>query len=93
MAEAIKHKGVTVDLEKANEWLDRYWTGDRICPICGNSNWSGNDKAMEVRSFDEGRLTASGPVIPFLTIACSICGHTLFFNALIAGLVERPENQ
>ena len=91
MAEATKRKNISIDLEKANEWLDRHWKGDRICPICGNSSWAGNDQVMEVRSFDEGRLPAAAPVIPFLTITCSTCGNSLFFNAILAGLVELPE--
>ena len=93
MVEATEHLTVTLDIEKANQWLDKHWKGNRTCPICGNSSWSGNDTPMEVRSFDGGRLAANGPVIPFLTIACATCGHTLFFNAILAGLVERPENQ
>lgn len=93
MAEATKQKTYKLDLEKAEEWLKAHWKGDRACPICGNSSWSGNDRAMEIRSFDSGRLAAAGPVIPLLTLTCATCGHTLFFNAILAGLVERPESE
>ena len=93
MAEATKRKNITLNLEKATEWLNMHWNGDWTCPICGNTDWTGHDTPVEVRSFDEGRLSGSGPVIPFLAITCSTCGNTLFFNAILACLVEKPEQQ
>ena len=91
MAEATKRKNLTLNLDRASEWLNTHWKGDWACPICGNTDWTGHDAAMEVRSFDEGRMAATGPVIPLLVITCSTCGNTLFFNAILAGLVEKPE--
>jgi predicted nucleic-acid-binding Zn-ribbon protein len=91
MVEATERETATLDIEKANEWLDTHWKGNRNCPICGNISWSGNDTPVEVRSFEEGRLGRS--VIPFLTITCYTCGNTLFFNAILAGLVAEPEHQ
>ena len=91
MVEATKRKGLKLDLEKAETWLNEHWKGDRVCPICGNTHWWGSDQAMEIRSFDEGRVGGSGIVVPLLAITCSTCGNTLFFNAILAGLVEQPE--
>ena len=91
MVEAAKQKSVKFELSKAVEWLDKHWKGDWICSICGNSDWGGDDQAMELRRFNAGRLAATGPVIPLLVITCSTCGNTLFFNAILAGLVERPD--
>jgi predicted nucleic-acid-binding Zn-ribbon protein len=93
MAKATKQKSFKLDPEKAEAWLNEHWKGVRACPICGNSDWLGNDEAMEVRSFEAGRLAATGPVIPLLTLTCSTCGNTLFFNGILAGLVEQPESE
>ena len=91
MVEAAKRKKVKFDLSKAVAWLDQHWKGDWICSICGHSDWVGEDQAMELRPFNEGRLAGTGPVIPLLVITCSTCGNTLFFNAILGGLVEKPE--
>ena len=91
MVETAKQKRTKFDLTKAVEWLDKHWGGEWACPICGNSEWTGEDTPMEIRSFKEGRMAATGPVIPLLVITCSTCGNTLFFNAILAGLVEKPE--
>ena len=93
MVEAIKRKSIRLDLAKAAEWLDLHWKGDWNCPICGNSDWGGEEQAMELRAFDEGRLLSTGPVIPLFVITCTTCGNTLFFNAILAGLVEKPEQR
>ncbi len=93
MVEAANRKTVTLNLEKATEWLKTHWKGGWNCPICGNTNWSGQEYAMELRPFDEGRLASFGQVVPLLTITCKTCGNTLFFNAILAGLVEKPEEK
>ena len=92
VVEAIERKAIKLNLEKAEVWLNEHWKGDMVCPICGNSSWSGHEEAMEVRSFNRGRLGGPGPVIPLLVITCSTCGNTLFFNAILAGLVDQPES-
>ena len=91
MVEAAKQKRVKLNLSKALDWLDEHWGGKWVCSICGNSDWLGEDQAMELRPFNEGRLGGPGPVVPLLVITCSTCGNTLFFNAILAGLVDKPE--
>ena len=91
MAKASKRRNVKFDSEKAEDWLNTHWQGDQICPVCGNSEWFLHDEAVEVRTFGEGRLAASGSVIPLMIVICTTCANTLFFNALVAGLVEQPE--
>ena len=91
MVEATKKKVIKFDFSRAVEWLDKHWGADWHCPICGNSDWMGEEQVMELRPFNEGRLGGPGPVIPLFVIICSTCGNTLFFNAILAGLVEKPE--
>jgi predicted nucleic-acid-binding Zn-ribbon protein len=91
VARAAKRDSAKIDFEKAYAWLTTHWQGDWLCPICGQDDWLVHDEAVEVRAFGQGRLAAKGSIFPLLTVLCSNCGHTLFFNALIAGLVEPPE--
>ena len=91
MARIAKRDSVKLDFDKASEWLNTHWQGDWTCPICGQNDWLLHDEAVEVRAFGKGRLAAKGSIFPLLTVICSTCGHTLFFNALVAGLVELPD--
>ena len=77
-----------LDSEKAIAWLDKHWQGKRPCPICTNYSWSIGDEMVEVRAFLGGSLSTGVPVYPLTVVTCDTCGHTLLFNAKVAGLVE-----
>lgn len=79
-----------LDRQRFAEWLNRHWTGNKVCPICGNNNWSVPEELVEVRPFSGGTLVLGGRLFPHAIIICKVCGHTLLFNAMVAGLVK-PE--
>lgn len=60
-----------------------------VCPVCGNNQWSLNDLVTEMREFCNGKLPIGTgiQIIPFVSITCNRCGHSLFFNAIRAGVV------
>ena len=91
MARTVKRDSIKLDYEKAIDWLNTHWQGEWRCPICEQDEWLVHDEAVEVRAFGRGSLAANGSVFPLLSVTCSTCGHTLFFNAIVAGLVEPPE--
>ena len=76
------------DIEKIAGWLNEYWQGEKICPICHSNNWTISDEIYEFRAFHGGRLVVGGPVFPAVGIICTVCGHTLFFNAIKLDLVK-----
>lgn len=64
-----------------------------VCPICHGQNWNFADTIWELREFSGGTLRVGGPVFPVLSMTCSTCGHTLFINALVAGILEPSKEQ
>ena len=62
-------------------WLDTKWkpNNPHKCFVCGASDWALANNFATVPS--EG----GGP-FPLIIIYCKNCGHTLFVNALIAGV-------
>ena len=77
-----------LDRGKALAWLNEQWKGNKLCPICSENSWSISEDLVEVRPYKGGALVVGGSLFPFLVVTCRNCGHTLFFNAVIAGLVE-----
>ena len=65
-----------------------------VCPICGHNEWSVNNVVTEMREFQNGNLVVGGEtaVMPFVSITCKKCAHTLFINAILAGIVS-PQPQ
>ena len=77
-----------IDAQKVVAWLNRQWQGSKVCPICKNNNWSIGEKPVELRVFHgKGDLVLGGPIYPLVSITCKVCGHTLLFNAIVAGLL------
>ena len=46
---------------------------------------------MELRSFNNGDIVLGNgtSIMPVITLSCAKCGHTLFFNALQLGVVDK----
>lgn len=81
-----------IDPQKAADWLNAQWNGPKICPICGKNNWTISPELVELRRFEGGSLVVGGgSVFPLLSVTCTICGNTLLFNAIVAGLVALEE--
>ena len=66
-----------------------------VCPICGNRQWAINDIVIESREFQHGNLILGGnsALVPFVTITCRNCAHTLFFNAIQLGVVNPDQEK
>lgn len=60
------------------------------CPICGNRNWKVNNVVTEMREFQNGDLILGGDsaIMPFVSLSCDRCAHTLFINAISIGVVS-----
>ena len=80
--------GEEIDRGKFQSWLNTRWKGHKQCPICHSNDWNLSPKPVEIREFSGGGLHVGGPVYPLVNITCNVCGYTLLFNAIIAGLVE-----
>jgi predicted nucleic-acid-binding Zn-ribbon protein len=93
-ATAQKHAAETnlVDVELANIWFAKHWPEPRKCPICSQNNWGMSQVFAHTALSPLGRHT---PVLttPSVTVTCRNCGNTLFFNAIIMGLLAESAEQ
>jgi len=77
-----------LDTQKAINWLEEHWKGNRECPVCGHNSWSISDELVEVKPYKGNLLPA---VYPLVAVTCNTCGYTFLFNAVVAGLVVPQE--
>jgi len=71
--------------ESAIAWLNEHWQGQTVCPICRNNDWNVSESLVEIRQFLGGLIRSGGSLYPMFLVTCGVCGHTLLFNAVIAG--------
>ena len=64
-----------------------------VCSVCGTKQWSVNNLITEMREFQNGNFILGGDsaIMPFVSLTCEHCGHTIFINAIRAGVVS-PNN-
>jgi hypothetical protein len=73
--------------------LKKTWHEPRNCPICHKNDWAIMDKIYEIREFHGGGFViGGGAILPVICIVCKICGYTIFFNAILLGIVP-PEKK
>ena len=75
--------------ERAVAAIQSNWAGSKVCPFCLKSNWTVGDLSA-IPNFVPPNLNL-GSLHPTVPLVCETCGNTLWFNAIIAGVVERPE--
>jgi len=80
-----------VDVQKALDWLNKHWKGDKVCSVCVNNSWTVSEEIVEIRGFHKGTPALGQLLYPLIVATCNTCGHTLLFNAVIAGLVKGQE--
>lgn len=78
-------------LEVVLKKLDEDSKGGITCPVCGTKLWAVNKTIMELREFNNGDLSvgANTSVMPLITLTCSECSNTMFFNAIMLGVVDK----
>lgn len=74
------------DRQKIDIWLKKNWrTGN--CPVCRKANWTLADHVVTPMLYNGvGFAQAAG--YPQIMIICQVCGYTLWFNAVTAGIVQ-----
>ena len=63
------------------------------CPMCEINDWK--VKVSDIKDFYEERLVpdAEAAFAPMLAITCGYCGYTIWFNALVLGVVDRDSRK
>lgn len=68
------------------------WFGQRHklhCQVCGNNNWVVGDHLVQPITLGPNMNLMLGGIVgyPQVMRVCTICGHTMFFNAVIMGIL------
>ena len=71
--------------ERAMEWLNKHWQGEKACPVCQSNNWTIGDLIGVTLTFTKNTINLGAPLYPVFLATCGTCGYTLFFNAIVAG--------
>ena len=76
------------DFESVKAWFKRKFPSGMMC-VCGfpNVDWVVGQTVVTPLKYTGG-IDLGGPVYPQIHLACSNCGHTRYFNAIQAGLIE-----
>jgi hypothetical protein len=80
-----------VDFARASAWFAEHWPEPRICPVCKQTSWGVAPTFAQVPVSQLG-LHMPPRTNPCVAVACRTCGNTLFFNAIIMGLLPKSED-
>lgn len=69
--------------------LESIWKEKRDCNICFNPTTWSIGSVVEVKEFNEGNHCPGAAITPLVQVTCDTCGNTVFFNAIVLGVVDR----
>jgi hypothetical protein len=79
------------DKQKCVDWINSFRQPPLVCPICGSKNWSIADHLVAPPVLGPGSgLQLGGVSYPQLMLISNPCGHTIFVNAVLAGVLQNP---
>jgi hypothetical protein len=71
--------------------INELWRGSaKNCPICGSNQWFLGDHIVESPIITEGVRGFGAGAYPAVMLISRPCGYTLFFNAVILGVLSKP---
>lgn len=89
---APEEVGASVDPRGLVRWIEKHWKGEGRCPVCAeNDRWQPGDHVVELRRHRSGAPAPGPPVQKLVSVTCTNCGNTLFFDAVVLGLVSPEE--
>ncbi len=72
---------------RAAAWIAKHHKDH--CPSCGEGPWIVPEHLVQpVTLGADQSLVLGGPGYPQVMLLCRTCGHTLFFNAVVMGLIK-----
>ena len=75
--------------DDAQQWIQEHWHNESRCSICGQRRFSIGDHFVTSPVYmPNGGLAIGGPSYPQIMFICMNCGHTLFINAVQAGVIS-----
>lgn len=80
------------ELTDAQQLQLRVWLVEKIkrgCPICDGKSFESPVLLNGIPYHPNGALIMGGSSVPLVIVACSNCGYTLQFAAVMVGIVPR----
>ncbi len=71
-------------------WVKEKWK-NFACPYSGDTSWNIGEILVQTTQFTGGSLRIGGPIFPMFILTCDGCGHTVFVNAIQAGILPKPK--
>jgi len=78
------------DRQKIDVWLKDNWHAGK-CPVCNQQNWVLADHVITPMLYTGVGIT-QGAGYPQIMVICQHCGYTLYFNAVIVGVLQGVQN-
>ena len=72
------------DIAKVLAWLKSHEKHPRVCQLCGSTDWLLAEHVVQPVRFSA--QIGGGVAYPQIMLISKPCGHTLYLNAVIAGL-------
>jgi hypothetical protein len=79
------------ETEKIRQWFKGHWTRDYHCPVCWTNEWLTAEHIVAPVAYSQGGMMIGGSVYPQIMVICKGCGHTLYFNAVMMGILPPPQ--
>ena len=79
------------DKDKIKKWFADKWKEPVICPVCRGDAWIIADHVVTTVRAGEKATFVGGITYPQVMVICNKCGLTLFFNAVMMGVVKPKE--
>ena len=71
------------------DWMKDKWREGANCSVCGVNNWQvGDHLVASPIAPKSGGMVIGGSVYPQVMSICTNCGHTVYFNAVVIGVIE-----
>lgn len=67
--------------------LNEIWRGSKACPVSGDNDWVLGDHIVHPPTWHGAAMQLGGATYPHVLLTCRRCGYSLFFNALVLGVV------
>ena len=78
--------------KQVHAWLQDKWKGNANCSVCLSNNWNIGGDIVTPTIFVDGGISIGGGAYPQVMSICGNCGHTVYFNAMVMGIVENPKD-
>jgi len=93
LSDSEQKPGVLSSAEKAkiDAWLKEKWQGQALCPVSKDVKWLIADHLVQPLSIIAGGLAIGGGGYPQAMVICATCGFTMYFNAVLIGLMPTTD--